>query len=122
MSDKDNQHQIHTEIEIENNAATWLRQMVTTMSITIAIIAYFEIRGDLLKCPIALVSVGILLITSVSIGIMSSLAYQRRKNSLIADGALDYKRINEWYLFAGIASVIGFIGVGIAVIRNKAKH
>ena len=122
MSDKDNERRIRVEIELENNAATWLRQMVTTMSIAIAITAYFELKGNILHAPIAMFSVGLLLLTSVVIGVMSSLAYRRRKDLLIKDGILTDPLVNRWYLLVGVTSVIGFIGVGIAVIRSKTVN
>ena len=71
MSNKDNERRIRAEIELENNAATWLRQMVTTMSVALAITAYFEVKGNILQAPIAMLSVGLLLLTAVIIGVMS---------------------------------------------------
>ena len=118
MSTK-NEKRIQMEIELENNAATWMRQMVTTISITIAVLAYFETKGDIFKSPVALFSVIILLLTSLVIGIMSSLAYHRRKKQLIKDGVLDNRYVNKWYLYVGISSVVGFIGVGLAIIIAK---
>tara|TARA_B100001059_G_scaffold227902_1_gene258301 strand:+ start:1158 stop:1526 length:369 start_codon:yes stop_codon:yes gene_type:complete len=122
MSEKDNERRIQIEIELENNAATWMRQMVTTMSIAIAVMAYFELKGNIKDSPLAIASVGLLLLTSIIIGIMSSLAYKRRKNLLIKDGILTDPVENKWYFLVGIASVIGFVGVGIAVITNKANN
>jgi hypothetical protein len=121
MSNKDIEKRIRIEIELENNAATWLRQMVTTISIAIAILAYFELKGNIIDSPVALFSVGLLLLTSIVIGIMSSLAYMRRKEILIKNGILTDNLVNRWYLVVGITSVIGFVGVGIAVIKNKTK-
>ena len=120
-NDKDVEKRIRTEIELENNAATWLRQMVTTISIAIAILAYFELKGNIVDSPVALFSVGLLLLTSIVIGVMSSLAYRRRKEMLIKAGILTDVLANRWYLVVGITSVIGFVGVGIAVVKNKAK-
>jgi len=120
-NDKDVEKRIRTEIELENNAATWLRQMVTTISIAIAILAYFELKGNIVDSPVALFSVGLLLLTSIVIGVMSSLAYRRRKEMLIKAGILTDTLANRWYLVVGITSVIGFVGVGIAVIKNKSK-
>ena len=120
-NDKDVEKRIRTEIELENNAATWLRQMVTTISIAIAILAYFELKGNTVDSPVALFSVGLLLLTSIVIGVMSSLAYRRRKEMLIKAGILTDTLANRWYLVVGITSVIGFVGVGIAVIKNKSK-
>jgi len=122
MSEKDNERRIQIEIELENNAATWMRQMVTTMSIAIAVMAYFELKGNIKDSPLAIASVGLLLLTSIIIGIMSSLAYKRRKNLLIKDGILTDPVENRWYFIVGIASVIGFVGVGIAVITNKTNN
>lgn len=121
MSNKDNERRIRAEIELENNAATWLRQMVTTMSVALAITAYFEVKGNILQAPIAMLSVGLLLLTAVIIGVMSSLAYRRRKDVLIKDGVLTDPLVNRWYLLVGVTSVIGFIGVGVALIRSKTK-
>ena len=93
---------IRVEVELENNAATWLRQMVTTISIAIAILAYFEIRGDIKKSPIAIFSIVILLLTSITIGVMSSLAYHRRKKVLIKDGILTDSAANKWYMYVDL--------------------
>lgn len=112
---------IKVEVELENNAATWLRQMVTTISITIAVLAYFELRGDIKKSPVAIFSIIILLLTSITIGVMSSLAYHRRKKVLIKEGILTDSVANKWYMYVGFASVIGFVGIGIAVILNKTN-
>jgi F0F1-type ATP synthase membrane subunit c/vacuolar-type H+-ATPase subunit K len=122
MSKDYNERRIRVEIELENNAATWMRQMVTTISIAIAVLAYFEIKGNITSSPIAMFSVGLLLLTSIVTGVMSSLAYRRRKDVLIKDGILTDDIMNRWYLIVGITSVVGFIGVGIAVVRNKTKH
>jgi len=122
MSKNDNERRIRVEIELENNAATWMRQMVTTISIAIAILAYFEIKGNITSSPVAMFSVGLLLLTSIVIGVMSSLAYRRRKDMLIKDGILTDDIMNRWYLIVGITSVVGFIGVGIAVVRDKTEH
>lgn len=123
MSKNDDvERRIRVEIELENNTATWMRQMVTTISITIAILAYFEVKGNIVDSPIAVFSVGLLLLTSIVIGVMSSLAYRRRKELLIKEGILTDDLMNRWYLIVGIASVIGFVGVGIAVVRYKAVN
>ena len=110
---------IRLEMELENNAATWLRQTVTTTSIAIAILAYFEVRGGLRRSPLAIMSIFLLLFTSLMMGVMTSVNYRRRKNILIKQGILKDLPLNHWYLMSGILTVVGLLGVGVAVVRNR---
>ena len=106
---------------LENNVATWLRQTVTTTSIAVAVLVYFEVRGELLQSPLAIASISLLLITALMMGIMTTISYRRRKKKLIDDGILTDATMNHWYLVAGILTVLGLFGIGLAVVRNKSR-
>jgi uncharacterized membrane protein YidH (DUF202 family) len=114
------ERRIRLEMALENNVATWLRQTVTTTSIAVAVLVYFEVRGELLQSPLAIASISLLLITALMMGIMTSISYRRRKKKLIDEGILTDSTMNHWYLVAGILTVLGLFGVGLAVVRNKS--
>jgi len=112
---------INTEIKLENNARTWLQQMVITISIAVAILAFFEIKGGIQKNILAMSSLILLFTTALLIGILSSLAYYKRKNKLIKDGVLSKSLLNDWYFIVGILTIVSFVGIVISIIMLKKR-
>ena len=117
-----NQTRISAEIDLENSVMGQLRQMAVGMSITIAILAYFEANGDIMQNRLALGSVILLFFTSIMIGVMGLVTYNRRRNQLIADGVINIDRtINKWYILVGITTVLSLMGASLAIIMNKYR-
>ena len=117
-----NQTRISAEIDLENSVMGQLRQMAVGMSITIAILAYFEANGDIMQNRLALGSVILLFFTSIMIGVMGLITYNRRREQLIADGVINIDRtINKWYIFVGITTVVSLMGASLAIIMNKYR-
>jgi hypothetical protein len=117
-----NQTRISAEIDLENSVMGQLRQMAVGMSITIAILAYFEANGDIMQNRLALGSVILLFCTSIMIGVMGLITYNRRREQLIADGVINIDRtINKWYIFVGITTVVSLMGASLAIIMNKYR-
>ena len=117
-----NQTRISAEIDLENSVMGQLRQMAVGMSITIAILAYFEANGDIMQNRLALGSVILLFFTSIMIGVMGLVTYNRRRNQLIADGVINIDRtVNKWYILVGITTVLSLMGASLAIIMNKYR-
>ena len=121
MSSNHDIERIRMEIELENNAAVWLQQMVITISIAVAILAFFEIKGGIQKNILAVSSLILLFITALAIGVLSSLSYYRRKNKLIKDGILTKSLHNDWYFIIGILTIVSFIGITLSIIMLKKR-
>mgnify|MGYP001415420548 CR=1 FL=1 len=118
-----NQIRITAEVALEDSVVSGLRQMVVGMSITIAVLAYFEANGNIMNNYIALSSVILLFVTSIMVGIMSIITYNRRRNLLLEDGIINIDRtINKWYIFVGITTVSSLLGISVAIIMNKYKN
>ena len=113
---------IKAEILLENNVATWLRQMIVTLTITLAIIVYIESKGSIFDNLLVFISILVLVITSISIGIMNLITFKKRKNALIKDGVIKNIKLNNWYLIIVISSILGFIGTFVGIILTKYKN
>ena len=122
MSSDSDAGEISVEIELENNVAVWLQQMVITISIAVAVLAFFEVRGGIEKNIIAVISVILLFLTAIAIGALSSVSYYKRRKKLIKDGVLNKSAFNNWYFIVGILTIISFAGITTAVIILKKKY
>ena len=122
MSSDSDAGEISVEIELENNVAVWLQQMVITISIAVAVLAFFEVRGGIEKNIIAVISVILLFLTAIAIGALSSISYYKRRKKLIKDGVLKKSAFNNWYFIVGILTIISFAGITTAVVILKKKY
>ena len=115
-----NELRIHrNEIENENNAASWLRQMVLTLSVSSAILIFFEQKKIFKNSILAQASLGLLVITALIIGIMTSIDYLIRKER--------YRKINysfreNWHLIVCITTVLSFSGILFVIMHYKINH
>jgi len=114
---------ITAETELESNLIGQMRQMIVGMTIAIAILVYFENNGNILKNYVALFSLILLFITSITIGIMGLITYNRRRQQLVDDGVIDIDRsINKWYIFVAISTIVSLSGIVLAIVMNKYKR
>lgn len=114
---------ITAETELETNLISQMRQMIVGMTISIAILVYFENNGNILKNYVALLSLILLFVTSITIGIMGVITYNRRRQQLVDDGVIDIDRsINKWYIFVAITSIVSLSGIALAIVMNKYRR
>lgn len=114
---------ITAETELESNLIGQMRQMIVGMTIAIAILVYFENNGNILKNYLALFSLILLFVTSITIGIMGLITYNRRRQQLVDDGVIDIDRaINKWYIFVAISTIVSLSGIVLAIVMNKYKR
>jgi hypothetical protein len=114
---------IKAETELESNLIGQMRQMLVGMTISIAILVYFENNGNILKNYVALLSLILLFVTSITIGIMGVITYNRRRQQLVDDGIIDIDRtINKWYIFVAISTIVSLSGIALAIVMNKYRR
>lgn len=114
---------ITAETELESNLIGQLKQMLVGMTISIAILVYFENNGNILKNYVALLSLILLFATSITIGIMGVITYNRRRQQLVDDGVIDIDRaINKWYIFVAISTIVSLSGIALAIVMNKYRR
>jgi hypothetical protein len=109
----------NTELDIENNAASWLRQMVLTLSVSSAILIFFEQKNIFKNSKMAQASLGLLVLTALIIGIMTSVDYLKRKEE---HGKITFSFIDNWHLIVCISTVLSFMGILLVIMQHKISH
>lgn len=113
------EEKMNNSIKIENNAVLWLRQMVLTLSVSAAILVYFEKYNIYNNSLIARLSLYLLIVTAFIIGIINTLTFKKRHEALLKNNLINDTFSSNWYFYMCILTIIGFLGVFYSIINFK---
>ena len=96
------------ELKIENNVASWLRDMILIMSVVIACIGFLNEEKVLFK-PLTLMSLALLCISSVLIGVFVTSSLIKRLNFYRSINKIEKNNFTKYYIIVSTISSRYFV-------------